>query len=348
MTSRSTRTVGLWLLSASLLVLAMIILGGITRLTRSGLSITSWDPIRGVLPPLGDSEWADAFDRYRASPEGRLVAGDMNLDAFRHIYAIEWAHRVLGRVIAIWLLVPLVVLTVRRRLPSNVGRRVLGVLIIGALQAGLGWYMVASGLVDLPHVSPYRMTAHFLVGALLFAVLLWSTLEVLLPPVGRRYARGADRAAVMVVVAVTLLTLGWGALMAGHHAGLVFSDFPTMGGSLVPLRGRTVRIADLVADGVAVHFIHRLLALALLASVIGLLFVLRRSSYPRRTRALAASLLVAVTFQAALGALTVVHHVPLLLASCHQGMGMVVVALLVALTHELMATRRADCTLERP
>ena len=339
--SRPSRSVGLWLLSSSILVLGMILLGGLTRLTRSGLSITTWDPILGTIPPLGDTAWREAFDRYLASPEGHLRADDMDLDAFRHIYRIEWAHRLLGRIIALWLLVPMAFFAFRRQLARTTLVRVLGVIVLGGAQGVLGWYMVKSGLVDVPHVSPYRLMAHFLVGVLLFAVLLSSALDALAPVTTMAAAPLAATHAKRVFVVVLTLTLAWGALMAGHHAGVVFPDFPTMGGDLVPvqLRTRPFLLRDLVADAVGVHFMHRALALLLLFCAVALLVTVGRSDSSRRARAFAALLVFAVLLQGTLGALTVMNHVPLSLASLHQGAAMFVVLAFVLLLRELRGAR---------
>jgi len=338
--SRPARSVGLWLLSSSILVLGMIVLGGVTRLARAGLSITTWDPILGALPPMGDAAWHEVFDRYLASPEGQLRAYDMDFDAFRHIYLIEWAHRLLGRVIAVWLLVPMTYFAIKKRIARTTLLRVVGVMVLGGAQGVLGWYMVKSGLVDVPHVSPYRLTAHFLVGVLLFVVLFSSALDAL-----AQTAPAPSSASLTVVksacVAVLTLTLAWGGLMAGHHAGLVFSDFPTMGGDLVPVQFHTrpFLLRDLVADLVGVHFMHRVLALLLLFCAAAMLGVVLRSSATRRARAFAALLVVVVLVQGTLGALTVMRHVPIALASLHQGTAVLVVAVLVLLLRELRSAR---------
>jgi cytochrome c oxidase assembly protein subunit 15 len=333
--------VGLWLLSCSILVLAMILVGGLTRLTRSGLSITTWDPILGALPPMGDAGWSEAFERYMASPEGRLRGADMDLEAFRHIYLIEWGHRLLGRVIAVWLLVPMTFFAIKQRIARATLVRVVSVLLLGGAQGALGWYMVKSGLVDVPHVSPYRLMAHFLVGVLLFAVLLSSALDALGEAVPAVPSSSSARIAKHATVVVLALTLAWGALMAGHHAGLVFSDFPTMGGDLVPVqfRSRPFLLRDLAADAVGVHFMHRALALLLLSCAVALLAVVARSVPSRRARAFAALLVLAVLLQGTLGALTVMRHVPIALASLHQGAAMLVVASLVVLLRELRGSR---------
>lgn len=330
------RVVGWWLLVATLLLFGMIVLGGVTRLTRSGLSITTWDPITGVLPPLDDDAWRDAYARYQASPEGRLVATDLDLVGFRHIFLVEWSHRLLGRFIAVWTLIPFAYFAWKKRLPAGLVRRVAAVVALGAAQGVLGWIMVASGLVDVPHVSPYRLTAHFLVGVLLFAAVEWSALDVLAPSRARIAAPRAVRATTAAVVASVVAALGWGGLMAGHHAGLVFADFPTMGGSLNPLSGRALTPTTFVADGMAVHFTHRLLATIVAIAVVALLVTTRSPAISRRARNLAIVLVAVVALQITLGALTVLHHVPIVLASAHQATAIALVAVAVAFVHDLI------------
>lgn len=334
----TSRTVAWWLTVCVALTGAMILVGGITRLTRSGLSITTWDPILGTLPPLDESDWSEAFARYASSPEGRVRAPEMDLAAFRHIYLVEWGHRLLGRVVALVLLGPMAVFAIRHQLPRAVAYRVGSVLLLGFVQAFLGWTMVRSGLIDVPHVSPYRLAAHFVVGVLLFVVLLWSALDAhARPSKPRLRAPPSIRAATTAAMALAFMLLVWGALMAGHHAGLVFPDFPTMGGKLVPdgTFGRPFAASSFVADAVTVHFVHRTLALLLLVVtgvVVGIAF---RRGTPARVRWLVVLIAGAVVGQITLGAATVIAHVPIVLASFHQAGALVVVASLTALQREL-------------
>lgn len=336
--SRS-RSVAWWLTACAALTGAMILVGGLTRLTRSGLSITTWDPILGAIPPLDEAGWSEAFARYASSPEGHVRAADMDLVAFRHIYLVEWGHRLLGRIVALVLLGPMAVFAIRRTLPRVVAARVGAVLLLGFAQAFLGWMMVRSGLVDVPHVSPYRLAAHFVVGVLLFVVLLWSALDAHARPstVPRVRPPPALRAATTTATVLAFLLLVWGALMAGHHAGLVFADFPTMGGKLIPdgAFGRPLALASLVADSVTVHFVHRAIALLLLLATCALLAASLRRDATARIRWLVSFAAAAVVVQITLGAATVIAHVPIALASLHQAGALAVVASLTALQREL-------------
>ncbi len=243
-----------WLGACTLMVLAMIVLGGYTRVSRSGLSITTWDPILGALPPLGEEAWQSAFARYRASPEGTLVNAGMSLHDFQAIYLVEWGHRLLGRLIGLVLGVPLIALLVTRRWTLRRARPLLVVLVAGLGQGVLGWYMVASGLVDAPHVSPFRLTGHLVVGMALLAALAWSALE----PSASRPVRISPGGVIALVATFVTITLG--ALMAGYHAGLVCPTFPKMNGAWIP---EGLRLS--LADAWTIHFAHRAAAFAVVA-----------------------------------------------------------------------------------
>ncbi len=329
-----------WLTACAVLTAAMILLGGLTRLTRAGLSITTWDPVMGALPPLDHGAWEHAFELYRSSPEGRLRADAMDLGAFQHIYWIEWAHRLLGRALAVVLFGPLVVFAARRSLPRTVTLRLGLVFVAGGVQALLGWLMVQSGLVDAPHVSPYRLAGHFTLGVALFVAMLWSAFDAWATDaavVERTPAR--LRLLAFVAGANAFALLVWGALMAGHHAGLVFSDFPMMGGRVVPsgafANGSLGGAA--VGDAITVHFIHRMLAFALVALAGALVVVSRSAPVAPTTRRWALVVLAAVLVQLALGAATVMTHVPLALASAHQAGALFVVFALTGLVRRTSA-----------
>jgi cytochrome c oxidase assembly protein subunit 15 len=335
-TSRS-RLVGWWLSIAAAMAFALIVLGGVVRLTRSGLSITEWAPVTGIFPPIGDAAWQSAFAKYQATPEYQQVNAGMSMAAFHTIFLLEYAHRLLGRLTGLVLAVPLLYLLVRRKLSVREARPILYVLAAGLGQGILGWLMVASGLVDVPHVSPRRLAAHLVVGIALFASLVWMIAarrrSPATPPVTRR-----TRALAYVTLALATVTVGWGGLMAGTHAGLVFPTFPKMAGRWVPTDLAT-HPGALATDLVMIHFTHRALALALTAACIALAAATFRLS--TRARALGAALLVAVTVQITLGALVVIHHVPIVLASLHQANAVVLVGVLATLVSDLAHAPRA-------
>lgn len=323
------RATGGWLLLCAAFVVAMTVIGGLTRLTRSGLSIVEWQPITGVLPPLGADAWADAFSAYRATPEGTLVNHAMDLEGFQEIYLVEWAHRLLGRVTGLVVLVPFVFFFATRRLRGARAAQVLGIFVLGALQGFLGWFMVKSGLVDAPHVSHYRLAMHLGMALLILALLVWTALDELSG--GRERSNGdhALRPLAWGALVMIGLTVVWGGFMAGLHAGHVAPTFPDMNGVLVPA------FTSILDDAVGVHFAHRTLAWGTALAVLGTFAVSRVRQCSARTRTLSSMLVLAVAAQITLGALTVLHHVPIALAALHQLNGALLVAGAAALVHSL-------------
>ena len=314
------RAVSIWLVVCTALVFAMIVLGGITRVTRSGLSITTWDPILGVVPPTSDAAWRGAFERYQASPEGAALAGAIDLARFRELYLVEWAHRLLARVTGLAVALPLAVFIARKRIDARLARALGGIVALVVAQGTLGWLMVASGLVDRPYVSPFRLAGHMLLGVTLLAALAWLAFE----PVAARTASGA-RAATVVALGAAFVTVGLGALMAGFHAGLVCSTFPTMDGAWIP----RLRASDWART---IHFAHRLAALVLASTALAAAALAQRGS--RAARRLSGALLAGLVLQVALGALLVLHRVPPALAVAHQANGALVVVGLVGLLRQ--------------
>lgn len=330
------RAVAAWLFTTAAFVAAMVVVGGLTRLTRSGLSIVEWKPLVGALPPIGDAAWAEEFARYQATPEYRLVNAGMSLDGFRQIFWVEWAHRLLGRVTGVVFALPLVVFAKKRRVSARQVAAWVGLFALGGVQGAVGWYMVKSGLVDEPHVSPYRLTAHLSVALVLFALLVWSGLDALGAPAGERPTRAATRLATAALAAVSCAIV-WGGLMAGHHAGLVAPTFPTMNGAFVPpgLGATSPLVLDPLSNVVTVHFVHR--ALAYVAALVALAAGASVLASPgsRRAKSAALALVALVGGQIALGALTVLGRVPIALASLHQTNAVLVLGAAVALVHAL-------------
>lgn len=320
--TRDRRAVARWLYVCCALLALLVGVGGITRLTRSGLSIPEWRPVTGILPPIGERAWAEAFAAYRETPEYRIVHRGMTLDGYRRIFLWEYLHRLLARLLGVAFAVPLALFAWRRRLPPGFGRRLVAILALGALQGVAGWWMVASGLIDEPRVSHLRLTVHLGLALLLFAAMLATALELRVPrPAAAR--RGiAPLLSGMLVAAVFLQALA-GALMAGSRAGSLFPTFPRMAGELVPSRLFAVEpwITSLWRDLVTIHFVHRWsgVAIALLA-----------------TAGLAAALLVP-SFRSLRGAMSVVAA----LAATTAGLGIVTVlsgvAIVPAVVHQLLA-----------
>ncbi len=316
-----SRLTSLWLFSVALAVIAMVVVGGATRLTGSGLSITEWKPVSGALPPLGDAAWADLFRRYRAIPQYRLVNPDMTLAAFKSIFWWEWAHRLLGRLIGVIFAVPLVLLLVFRRLPARLAWPCVGLFFLGGLQGLVGWWMVKSGLETRIYVAPERLAAHLGLALILFCALIWTGLEAGWGGVkpARTPAVGWRSASALFAAGVYLQCL-MGALVAGNHAGLANADWPLMAGRAFPVDYWQGGVWATVAHGLAaVQFNHRILAYGLaafgLALGAGAIRSRVASAGVRRLSFVAVGL---VAVQVALGISLLLGGVPTGLALFHQ------------------------------
>lgn len=328
------RPVAIWLFAVALLVLAMVVVGGATRLTGSGLSITQWKPVSGVLPPLSGRAWAEMFARYRATPQYRLINPGMSLGDFQFIFWWEWAHRLLGRLAGAAFAIPFVVFLATRRLPRRLIWPCAALLGLGALQGLVGWWMVQSGLEARVSVAPERLAAHLGLALILFSALIWTGLEAWsgrAPPGGRR--RDAWTIAGALLAAGVFLQCLLGALVAGNKAGLVDNDWPLMGGALVPADyWQGSPWATFAHGAAAVQFNHRLLAYGLLLLSLGLAVAAARS---RRTpwgiKGLCLAAGAALLAQAMFGIAALWSGVPLPLAILHQANAAIVLALAVAL-----------------
>jgi heme a synthase len=326
---QSRRLLSTWLATAALFAFSLIVLGGVVRLTRAGLSITEWRPITGALPPMGESEWAAEFDKYKSTPEYTQVNAGMDLAGFKTIFLLEYAHRLLGRVTGLLLAVPLLYWLIRRKLSIQEARPIFYVLIAGVGQAVLGWLMVQSGLIDVPHVSPHRLAAHLVVGIGLFAALVWMIVGRL--PITTKAIKPSTRTLGIVTLMVATLTVAWGGLMAGTHAGLLFPTFPKMAGQWLPTDLASSPHA-IASDMVMIHFTHR--ALALLLTVACMAFVVSSWRVSPRARTFGATILAVLCAQIGLGAWVVLARVPIALASLHQANAVILVGLLTALVAE--------------
>jgi heme a synthase len=300
----------------------MVMLGGVTRLTHSGLSIVEWQPLVGALPPLDEQDWEEVFAKYRETPEYQKVNAGMSLDAFKGIFWWEYAHRLLGRAIGVAYLVPLLYFLWRRRISAALGRHIGVIFIVGALQGAMGWYMVKSGLVDDPRVSPYRLTAHLALALLIYGGTLWAAMETLPPRNGAVKHAGFGRlgaASLLITVTIFLMALS-GALVAGNRAGLIYNTFPLMNGHWVPpdILALEPWYRNLFTNMVTVQFDHRVIAwlLVLLVPWFWWRAMLALRSPPARLAC--HLLLVAFVLQLCLGIATVLNAVPVALGTAHQ------------------------------
>jgi cytochrome c oxidase assembly protein subunit 15 len=332
------RCVAAWLFGCCALVFAMVVVGGVTRLTHSGLSITEWQPIVGTLPPLSEAQWEETFAKYRQTPEYRQVNHDMTLAGFKRIFWWEYFHRLLGRVIGVAFLLPLLWFAARREIPAGYGARLAGIFVLGALQGAMGWYMVSSGLVDEPRVSQFRLTAHLGLAFLIFGAMFWTGLSVVFPPrAGGAGPRGVRRLADLGVALVFAMVLT-GGFVAGIRAGFAYNTFPLMNGQLVPAELFVIEPwwRNFFYNMATVQFDHRLLAWLLAFFVPALWWKLRRTpAVPARARVGGDLLLAALAVQIALGIATLLLVVPLPLAAAHQAGAVLVFAAALHVAHAL-------------
>jgi len=348
MDSRSRRQVAAWLLAGAAMVAAMVVVGGVTRLTHSGLSMVEWKPLVGAVPPLSEADWRALFDKYRETPEYRTVNAGMSLADFRHIFWWEYFHRLLGRTIGVVFFVPLAWFAVRRVIPRPLALRLGGVFVLGGLQGAMGWYMVASGLVDVPRVSPYRLAAHLGLAFAILAFMLWIALDLLRPPppAGASAApAGLARASLALSALVFVMVLS-GAFVAGTHAGFIYNTFPLMGGRLIPsgLFPLDPWWRNAFEHVPLVQLDHRLLAYAVTGASIALWIRCRAASLPPRARRASHALLVALALQLTLGIATLLLVVPVPLAAAHQGGAVVLFSVAVWLAAELSAASAPERT----
>jgi heme a synthase len=315
-----------WLWSVAGLVFAMVVVGGATRLTESGLSITEWQPIVGVLPPLGHAAWVTEFDRYKEIPQYRALFSSLDLNGFKFIYFWEWSHRLLGRLIGLAFALPLVVFWARGALDGALKVKLVGVLALGGLQGAVGWWMVESGLVGRIEVAQQRLAIHLLLACLTFAALVWIA-SSLAPSAEERAARW-QRILALVILFVTFVQIFLGALVAGLRAGRVYNTWPLMDGHFAPplqvLTALTPFWRNFTDNVAMVQFQHRtvaytLLALAIAQAIASVRFA-RGSGAARR----AIGFLHVVALQVVLGITTLLLAVPLWAGLLHQAFAMVV------------------------
>tara|TARA_R110002049_G_scaffold174702_4_gene341860 strand:- start:1177 stop:2217 length:1041 start_codon:yes stop_codon:yes gene_type:complete len=333
--SVADRRVALWLLVCCALVFAMIVLGGVTRLTGSGLSMVHWKPVTGVLPPLDDAAWQDAFRAYQQSPEYQKVNAHMDVHDFKEIFWLEYLHRLLGRIIGIVFLVPFLIFAARGYIQRSEWPRYLAMFVLGGLQGVLGWWMVKSGLVDRPEVSQYRLTAHLVAALLIYAFMFWVALSLLYPRKSdSRHAWFGKASAVTGMIAVTIIS---GGFVAGLKAGKVFNSFPMMGDYWIPpgVMALSPPWRNFFDNPALVQFDHRVLAISTFLIIILSWFALGKTKYPARAARARHLLLAAAVLQVSLGISTLLLHVPILLAASHQAVAVLLLSAALYLTHSL-------------
>lgn len=339
----SQRAIAAWLFAMAAMIFIMVSIGGITRLTGSGLSIVEWRPLMGFLPPLSEAEWSRIFTLYQTSPQYQEVNAGITLSGFKAIFWWEFVHRFWGRLIGVVFFVPFLWFLLRRQIGLSLAPRLIFLFILGGAQGVLGWYMVQSGLVDIPEVSQYRLAAHLVLALALYVALLWTALQLRHPEPettpDRRLA-GMRTLAITTLSLVTITILS-GAFVAGTDAGFAFNTFPLMDGTLVPA-GYLPQpwYASPFEDIATIQFHHRVLAIVSLIVAIATWWRSRWIVLVQRARRVANGLLVMVCLQVALGISTLVLVVPVSLAAAHQAGAVLLLTATLWLLFELRAPRR--------
>ncbi len=331
-------SVAVWLFTCAAALCLITLVGAVTRITGSGLSIVEWKPITGALPPLNEAAWSGEFSLYQTSPQYRQVNAGMTLEAFKHIYFWEWLHRLIGRAIGLIYFIPLVWFWKKGRIPDTAKKPLLGILALGFMQGALGWYMVKSGLVDQPAVSQYRLAAHLMLAVTIFCCLLRMGFIFSVTPEKAAVKLQPMRWLVRCAVALAAVTMTWGAFTAGLRAGWIYNDnFPMMGAHLWP--GEMFHDApwwiNFFQNHAAVQFTHRALAVltfCTLATVAAKGISLKGTL---RQRQLLVALWVMAGTQVCLGIATLLTHVNVVVAALHQAGALTILALLMALLHNI-------------
>lgn len=339
MTNKYKRPVYIWLWSGVILITLMVVIGGITRLTDSGLSMSDWNLIMGSIPPMNEVEWDKAFERYKEFPQYQKINAGMSLDEFKTIFFWEYFHRLIGRVLGIVFIVPFIWFWVKGYFDKRLLKRLWVLLLLGASQGAMGWIMVKSGLVDVPYVSHYRLATHFSLALILFAYCLWLALDV-------KYHSSLKKGEAddipfkkwMYSIGVLLwIQIIYGAFTAGLDAGFMYNSFPKMGGEWLPPTFSMLDpfIRNLVENPGTVQWLHRLNGTILLVVVVAFWWKMFNTDRTTDLMTLGTSLLAVIVFQYLIGIFTVIYSVPISLGVLHQAIAVIFWGILLALWHKM-------------
>ena len=322
-TVASDQIVAKWLFSVAVLVALMVVIGGVTRLTGSGLSMVEWRPLMGTLPPMTTLEWQRVYQLYQASPEYQQLNYGMSLSDFKTIFFWEFFHRLWGRLLGLAFGLPLIALALTGRVPNGFGRRLFLLLLLGGFQGVVGWWMVKSGLTETASVSQYRLATHLSLALIIFSLLVWTGFD--LRDGSDRYPTGQGLAT-LILLGITIVA---GALVAGMDAGLLYNEYPLMGNSLLPIEYGEAGWLDPFENPASAQFHHRWLGALTFAAVTVLALRERSASFAFRSNLL----LAAVSLQFTLGIVTLLHGVPVSLGGMHQAGAVILLGCLLALIH---------------
>lgn len=342
--ARRRRIMGAWFWLIAALTLAVLIVGGATRLTHSGLSMVEWEPILGVIPPISEADWQVAFEKYQQYPEYQKLRQGMALHEFKFIFFWEYMHRLLARTIGMVFLVPFVFFLARRWMSRPLALRSFALFALGAMQGLMGWLMVASGLVDRPSVSHYRLAAHLSLAFIIFGYAVWLARDMAAPgerPVSDSRKRQLLLRSITVLGVLLAAQIVWGAFVAGLKAGFFANTFPLMGGRWIPATLLDLHpiLRNFFENGATVQWLHRLLGTLLALAAIVVFARIARARVDHASRNFAAAFLALIIVQYVLGILTLIHAVPVTLGVTHQATAMIIFGVWVMWLHH---TRRIE------
>ena len=335
-TDNSDRWIARWLTVCAVVIFGMILLGGVTRLTDSGLSMVEWQPIMGAIPPLTAADWDLAFTKYQQFPEYQKVNYDMDLAGFKVIFMYEYLHRVLGRLIGVLYLFPMVFFLVRGMVRRPLKPKLLLLFVLGGCQGLLGWYMVKSGLVDRPDVSQYRLTAHLGLAVLVYGYMVWLILQITAP---HRQIVGEHSVKSYALAALVYLMILSGGFVAGTDAGYSYPTWPLMGDHLIPPSIYAEGWISAFEQVTTIQFNHRLFAYGLVLLVASIAITNFRGSSDPRVKWGAVALALALVCQVTLGVSTLLTHVAVPIAAAHQGGAVVLLTAVLFFTHARLTER---------
>lgn len=334
------KSIAVWLFVCCAMVFIMVVVGGVTRLTDSGLSIVEWQPVSGTLPPISQSDWDEFHQKYRQSPQYQQINKGMSVDEFKTIFWWEYIHRLLGRLIGLVFFIPFVYFLIRKQIDKPLGIKLSGIFVLGGLQGLMGWYMVMSGLVNDPHVSQYRLTAHLGLAFVIFAAMFWVATDLLYDknksPHDPEALRGVRHFSIGLTWLIFIMVLS-GGLVAGIRAGLAYNTFPLMNGHFIPpeifmLEPWWRNFFDNMAT---VQFDHRMIAWVLMLTIPYFWFKARKQQLSDSAKLACNLLLIMLIIQVGLGISTLLLAVPLKLAAAHQGGAMLLFTAALWVNHKL-------------
>jgi len=338
---REHKPVVIWLGFICFMVFIMVVVGGVTRLTHSGLSMVEWRPLIGIIPPIGEAQWMDVFTKYKQFPEYKLVNAGMSLDEFKAIFYWEYGHRVLGRVIGMVFFFPWLVFLLQKRFDRVLNIKLVGLFILGGLQGVLGWYMVKSGLVNDPSVSHFRLASHLSLAFIIIAVAQWIMLSIIHPERKRNDASLKFQKWTIVLTLLTGLQIVYGAFVAGLKAGFAYNTFPKMNDEWLPSVAFDLipLWINFVENHALVQFVHRVIAWVLFAAVLVFFFTVRKQILSIRQKRSVYLMTLMVMLQFGLGVWTLLAGVPVALGAIHQGGACVLFILLIYVIHSFSGSK---------